>query len=220
MIFLHQFNSADRLRKKSATLSIVFHLAILLFVAPAAFAREQPADGPNQALASDRISPHANNLEDFSPDEYSKKIHEMAMLDQFLRLPPEKLQLIRQTIEKIESMSPDEKESLRNQLQAFKRLHPRQQEDIRKRFDRIPSEDRAIMRQHWLQMTTEERVAERRKVQQMSPEERHQYHRDIILDARRNQRSKSPPAEGMKEIRNHQETPRSKREGGPFVPPE
>lgn len=48
-------------------------------------------------------------------------------------------------------------------MQAYKKLHPRQQEDIRNRFDRIPTENRAIMRQHWLQMTAEERIAERRK---------------------------------------------------------
>lgn len=75
------------------------------------------------------------------------------MLDRFLKLPLDKLRRIRQTIEKIENMSSEEKENLRNQLQAYKRLHPRQQDDLCKRFDRIPSEDRAIMRQRWLQMT-------------------------------------------------------------------
>jgi len=147
-------------------------------------------------------------------------MQEMTMLDRFLKLPPDNLRRIRQTIEKIENMSSEEKENLRNQLQAYKRLHPRQQEDLRNRFDHIPSENRAIMRQRWLQMTADERIAERRKVQQLSPEERREFHRNIIHNARKNQLPNSPVTEGMDETRDHQDTPQSNCEGGPYVPPE
>ncbi len=214
MIYL-QFIEVIHLRIRSATLNALILSAILSFITPYSFSSEQQINGLDQELSSP-----AKNFNDLSPAEQKKKIQEMTMLDRFLRLPPDKLRRIRQTIEKIENMSSEEKENLRNQLQAYKRLHPRQQEDLRKRFDSIPSEERAIMRQRWLQMTAEERIAERRKVQHLSPEERRQFHRNIIHNARKNQLSNSPMTEEMNETRNHQDTPRSNREGGPFVPPE
>lgn len=219
MIYL-QFIEVIHIRIRSVTINALFLLAILSFIAPFSFSSEQQKNGLDRELSPIEHSPPVDNFAALSPAEQKKKMQEIAMLDRFLKLPPDKLRRIRQTIEKIENMSFEEKEILRNQLQAYKSLHPRQQEDLRKRFDRLPSEERAIMRQRWLQMTAEERIAERIKIQQLSPEERRQFHKNIIHNARKNQLSHPPMNEGMNDTRDHQDTPRSNREGGPFVPPE
>ena len=174
-------------------------VGLMLFNTPFIIANDQQDEKSVSKLSPDSSPTYANNFRDLSPQERQRKINEMTMLDRFLRLPPDKLRQIRLTIEKIENMPLEEREALRNQIQAFKKLHPRQQEDMRRRFDSMSLEDRELMRHHWLGMTHEERINERRKMQHMSPQERHRYHREIIHRARENQIQKRPPIESSYE---------------------
>ena len=97
---------------------------------------------------------------------------ETRMLQQLLKMEPAGLADLRQTIERIEQMTSDEKEKLRKRVEELNQMRPERVKAMRERFESIPREDREAMRQRWLNLPPEERQEWHQKLRAMDPEER------------------------------------------------
>ena len=97
---------------------------------------------------------------------------ETRMLQQLLKMEPAGLADLRQTIERIEQMTSDEKEKLRKRVGELNQMRPERVKAMRDRFESIPREDREAMRQRWLNLPPEERQEWHQKLRAMAPEER------------------------------------------------
>ena len=97
---------------------------------------------------------------------------ETRMLQQLLKMEPAGLADLRQTIERIEHMTSDEKEKLRKRVDELNQMRPERVKAMRDRFESIPREDREAMRQRWLNLPPEERQEWHQKLRAMDPEER------------------------------------------------
>ena len=97
---------------------------------------------------------------------------ETRMLQQLLKMEPAGLADLRQTIERIEQMTSDEKEKLRKRVEELNQMRPERVKAMRDRFESIPREDREAMRQRWLNLPPEERQGWHQKLRAMDPEER------------------------------------------------
>ena len=97
---------------------------------------------------------------------------ETRMLQQLLKMEPAGLADLRQTIERIEQMTSDEKEKLRKRVDELNQMRPERVKAMRERFESIPREDREAMRQRWLNLPPEERQEWHQKLRAMAPEER------------------------------------------------
>lgn len=98
--------------------------------------------------------------------------HETRMLQHLLKMEQAELTELRQTIERIENMSPEEKEHMRQRIGKLQDMPPERIDAMRKRFEAIPEETREAMREKWLSQTPEERQEWREKLRDMSHEER------------------------------------------------
>jgi hypothetical protein len=110
----------------------------------------------------------AKDSKDLSKDSQG----ETRMLQQLLKMEPAGLADLRQTIERIEQMTSDEKEKLRKRVEKLNQMRPERVKAMRDRFESIPREDREAMRQRWLNLPPEERQEWHQKLRAMSPEER------------------------------------------------
>lgn len=122
------------------------------------------------------------------------KGEELRLLGQFLALPPDRLSRVRQTIERIERMSPEERERLRSELEAYRRLNPETRAAIRKRWDGVSHQDRALMRRYFFDLNPEERIRERERLAAMNPSERSAYLRELVDDMRARLRDEAEAA--------------------------
>lgn len=101
--------------------------------------------------------------------------HESRMLGHLLAMENAQLAKLRETIERIEQMPPEEKEAMRMRLKQMNKMDPNKVDAMRERFKQIPQEDREAMRKHFTDMSFEERKALREKLRNMTPEERQAY---------------------------------------------
>ena len=105
---------------------------------------------------------------------------DMEMVEQILKIPPERLHQMRRTIEDIERMTPREKEKLQHHLRRFRNMPKDQRSQLLQRWNGVPDNHRMRLRQHWSSLSGEERERERSKIQGMNPEERHAYFRSLF----------------------------------------
>ena len=156
---------------RSLTAGLVLLLALPVEAQPGRDLRPHPAGSRGGA-------PERNRTD--MPSEGNDGMQEMMLVDRFLKLPPERISHMRQTLERLEKMTADEKESLRQRIQQYKRLHPREQSQLHRNWERVSPEHRALMRQRWQEMSEEERRLEREKVQKMSADDRRGYYGDKL----------------------------------------
>ena len=131
------------------------------------YAQEGPEPPPSHEDQG-RMHPHG---EAHKPGGQSGR-HETRMLSHLLKLDDEQLSKLRQTIERIEKMSPEERTALQERIQKMDGMDSEKVDAMRRRFEKIPKETRDAMRQRWLEMTPEERHEWHAKLRGMSPEER------------------------------------------------
>jgi hypothetical protein len=98
--------------------------------------------------------------------------HESRLLIQLLNMDTAQIQELRHTIERIESMSSEEKKELAQRVQRFHQMPPKDMEQIYKKYQSIPPEEREIMKQRWREMSHEERRAWRKRTNSLDPAER------------------------------------------------
>lgn len=97
---------------------------------------------------------------------------ESRMLMHLLKMDDSELAKLRQTVERIETMSPGERANMRKRLGQLQEMDPERRKALRERFEAIPKEKREAMRRKWMEMSPDERREWRRKLRNMSPEER------------------------------------------------
>lgn len=97
---------------------------------------------------------------------------ESRMLMHLLEMEDAELAKLRQTVERIEAMSPKERSTMRQRLGKLQKMDPERREALRERFEAIPKEKREAMRKKWMEMSPEERREWRKKLREMSLEER------------------------------------------------
>ena len=107
-----------------------------------------------------------------SRDQTESVQRETRMLQHFLKMESADLVNLRQTIERIERMTPEEKEKLRKRIGELDQMRPERVKAMRERFESIPREKREAMRQRWLDLPPEERQEWHQKLRAMSPEQR------------------------------------------------
>ncbi len=112
--------------------------------------------------------------------EERKGLQEMILVERFLSLPPERLSEVRNSIELIQKMSPEEKERIKQQIGKFKRMPHVERKKMHDRWSAVSEERRTKMRNHWLNMSEEDRRAEREKLRTMTHEERRWYFRETF----------------------------------------
>ncbi|MFQ3240856.1 MAG: hypothetical protein ACI9JZ_000536 [Lentimonas sp.] len=97
---------------------------------------------------------------------------ESRLLQHLLEMDDTQLSNIRQTLERIGKMSPEEKQKMRKRIGKMHDMPPEKVEAMRNNFKAIPQEQRKAMRERWMKMTPEDREAWRNKLREMSPEAR------------------------------------------------
>jgi len=125
---------------------------------------------------------------------------ETRMLQHLLQMNDAELSNLRQTVERIEKMSPQEKAQLRERISKFDNMAPGKVAAMRKKFDAIPKEQRETMRKRWMEISPEQRAEWRTQLNAMSPAER-----KALFEA---QGFMAPPPH------NHKKGPRAKRPNG------
>ena len=98
--------------------------------------------------------------------------NETRMLHHLLEMEQADLTALRQTIERIERMTPDEKKLLRERITKLEKMKPERLEAMREHFDAIDPKVRDTMHKRWLEMTPEERRNWRKKLHDIPAEER------------------------------------------------
>lgn len=118
------------------------------------------------------LSLWANSPKD-SKDLPEDTLGETRKLQHFLKMEPADLANLRQTIERIERMTFEEKKMLRKRIDQLEQMRPERVKAMRERYESIPREKREVMRQRWLNLQPEERQEWQKKIRAMDPEERH-----------------------------------------------
>ncbi len=136
-------------------------LLIVLSASLAAPALGQPGGAPDDVPAPAR-----------QPAGKPPRGSESRLLQHFLSMEADELAKLRQTIERIEKMSPEEKEGLRRRMKDLEAMDPGKIEAMRKAYQAIPKEKRQAMRQRWDAMTPAEQADWRRRLRGLSPVDR------------------------------------------------
>ena len=80
---------------------------------------------------------------------------ETRLLQHLLQMNDAELVNLRQTVERIEKMSPQEKTLLRERIGKFDSMAPGKVAAMRKKFEAIPKQQREAMRERWMAMSPE-----------------------------------------------------------------
>lgn len=134
----------------------------------------------------------------------------LKVIEQFIDMPPEKLAVIRQTLQRLEQMTPEEREEMKQRLKRFKELPPENRKRLVKDFKKVPLAERSAIRRYWESIGPEAAMAEKRKMRSMTREERKNYRRELLEKA-----AKLPPPSEAEESRSRFR-PRGENFGRPF----
>ncbi|MGC6454892.1 MAG: DUF3106 domain-containing protein [Coraliomargaritaceae bacterium] len=116
---------------------------------------------------SEKVTPPAHQ-----PGKKPLRSTESRLLQHFLSMDQAELAKIRQTLERIEKMSPEERAGLRKRMKEMQASDPAKVEAMRQYYQSIPKETREAMRQRWDAMTADQRADWRRRLQGLSQTER------------------------------------------------
>jgi hypothetical protein len=106
------------------------------------------------------------------PHQPGDQPYETGLLQRLLQMEDNELAKLRQTIQRIEKMSAEEKAHLHERIGKMHEMDPKRIQAMREKYEAIPKEQREAMRQRWLAMTPQQRLEWRKKLKQMSPYER------------------------------------------------
>jgi hypothetical protein len=146
---------------------LLIALSITLIYAASLWANPEDASSKDQPE-----KPAVAKAGKASNDDRAKQRGETRMLQHLLQMPQSDLGKLRETIERIEQMTPEEKKLLSDRIGKLEKMEPDQIQAMRERYEAIDPATRESMRQRWLDMTPEERHEWRQKLRDMSPEAR------------------------------------------------
>ena len=174
--------------------SFLLYLGLWALVAGPAFAQvpSLPEDLPKPPPLPQEMKDRAPARPPPDLPDPAKLIEQLKQLEELLSLSPEKLKSLRQTLEFIEKMNPQEREAMRIRLSQVTQLT----EDLRKEIDAlaktVPISERSNLSQFWLAASEEERETVRQKLASLDPDEQSQYlkkkieafviHRDAVFE--------------------------------------
>ena len=95
---------------------------------------------------------------------------QLEQLDDLLNMPADKLNRLRQTIEFIEKMSPDEREAMRIRLSQITQSTPEMKEEIQDLANRFPGVNKLDLSQFWLAASADERESVRNNLSKLDQE--------------------------------------------------
>jgi hypothetical protein len=137
-------------------------------------------------------------------------IAQLKQLEELLSLEPAKLQKLRETIEFIEKMSPNEREAMRIRLSQVTRMTGSLRAEIDDLAQLVPGLGKSDLTQFWLAATDETRTEIRSRIEELEQEQRQAFltkrvqafieHRDAVFaqmkEALERKRQTVPPPGG------------------------
>lgn len=105
---------------------------------------------------------------------------ELSALEQFLNLPDVELAQMADAIARVRAMTPAQREQLRREIAAYRRLPEQQRLQLRQGWGWMPTEIRAGWREMMQHATPAERAAIQAKMQSLAPADRMQYRRGLV----------------------------------------
>ena len=102
----------------------------------------------------------------------SELFAQLKQLEELLSLSPTKLSKLRQTIEYIEKMAPDEREAMRIRLSQITRVTPALRQEIDQLAQWLPKDLHSGLSQFWLAASTEERDRVREQLARLEDPEK------------------------------------------------
>jgi hypothetical protein len=177
-------------------LAVVFSCLINLSIAQDTAPENLPAPPPLPEGLAESAPPE---LPPDLPDS-RELLDQLRQLDDLLALDKERLVKLRETIELIERMSPEEREAMRIRLSQITRMTPELRSEIQKLQSLIPDATRGSLSQFWLSLSEEHRDGYRREMEQLPRAQRGPWlkakvtafekYRDQIFEEMRRQMSK------------------------------
>lgn len=101
------------------------------------------------------------------------------ILERFLHMSPDKIAKMRAFLDKLESMTPEQKAELVAQFREMRRMSETRRQALLEQMKQLSPEERAGAMRHFFNLSPEARAAEQEKIRQMSPEERTAYLREL-----------------------------------------
>ena len=120
------------------------------------------------------------------PDRGQQKHHQSRLLIHLLKMDAAEIAELRRTLERIESMSPEEKVALEQRVERLHAMPPEAAQKLHKGYQSIPPEKREAMHQRWRELSPEQRKAWRQRMNALEPEQRlEQIRKEGILPGHR-----------------------------------
>lgn len=122
-----------------------------------------------------------------------KRMREMALLDRLLSMLPEQLTHLRQTIERVENMSAEERKEIRRNVRHFRHLPPRERSQMFRNWEELSEKKRTLLQQHWEALSHEERRARRMELKGLGIQDQIKSYREVIYQLEVESREKDSP---------------------------
>jgi hypothetical protein len=106
------------------------------------------------------------------PAQGKHKHSQSRLLIHLLKMDAAEIAELRQTLERIEGMSPEEKEALGQRVQHLHSMPPEAVDKIYENYQAIPREERDAMQQRWRELSPEARREWRKNLNELEPAER------------------------------------------------
>jgi len=157
-------------------------LFVCLFACPSmgeqneAYAQEKTSEGKRVGSVDHNRTGQGGHRKRRAPGE-----EQMELLRFFLEASPERLQVIRKTIERVEKMTPEERKSMRARLKRFREKAPAARTKMMKDFHMRQD----LLNRYWKTLDPETRVREMNHFYQLSLPQRPKYFEKV----RKSQRS-------------------------------
>lgn len=120
------------------------------------------------------------------PAPAQHKQHQSRLLIHLLKMDAAEITELRRTLERIEGMSPEEKQALEERVQRLHKMPTDAAQKLHQGLQSIPPEEREAMHQRWREMSPEQRKAWRQRMNALNPEQRlEQIRKEGILPGHR-----------------------------------
>lgn len=118
-------------------------------------------------------------------DFESPEARELVRLEQFLRMPKERLTRIRVALERIENMTDEEKEQLLNRIEELKEMTRQRRREFFQNFQGLDREQRRALTAIYYSASPEEKEGIRDKLAQIEDESERREYVDLLIEKNR-----------------------------------
>ncbi|GHB96855.1 DUF3106 domain-containing protein [Cerasicoccus arenae] len=141
------------------------------------------AEGAKQLMSELNV----DDSSEYYDAEAKVSIEQLYALERFLETPPDQLARIRETIVRVEAMTPEERAAMREKIQAFRRLHQEKIDKVRAahvRWKSYEPADRRLLHRYVMSLPKEQAKEIREQTMAMSPEEREAFFQALLTKAK------------------------------------